>query len=183
MLGAIGMDYKFATNVAQKERQRELFDKQVEVAKKLQLPLNLHSRRCERDVMRLAIEIKQNTGLNCMLHWFTHDKRLVKQANKAGIFTSAGPSVLNDEKECEVIKQIDLNFLLLETDSPVEFPPYETAEPSWIPRVGEAVCKLFNVTESHLQEILYSDCRTILPPASSSFLPSLHLRLLSYYTQ
>lgn len=45
MIGEIGIDYKFATTDEQKERQLVLLNKQLELAEKLKLPINLHSRR------------------------------------------------------------------------------------------------------------------------------------------
>lgn len=129
MIGEIGIDYKFATTDEQKERQLVLLNKQLELAEKLKLPINLHSRRfvlippfiflkyiiififfilikipfpyfnvyisAERQTMRVGIEYHNKTGNNAVLHWFTHSRKLVKQATKGGVFVSVGPSVIS----------------------------------------------------------------------------------------
>jgi len=154
MIGEIGLDYKYATEPHEKEFQKNLLQKQIELATKLQLPLNLHSRRSERDTMNIAIDYKKKTGYNSLLHWFTNSKKLVKQATDNGVFVSAGPSVIVDPQTKEVVKAINLNFLLLETDSPVEYPGLGNADSSWIFKVGKEVSALLNMTENHLQDIV-----------------------------
>ena len=57
MVGEIGLDYKFAKTPEQRAVQRNLLDVQLRLAKELQLPVNLHSRRAERDVLRIATEL------------------------------------------------------------------------------------------------------------------------------
>ena len=79
MVGEIGLDYKFAKTPEQRAVQRNLLDVQLRLAKELQLPVNLHSRRAERDVLRIATELTAS-GTHSLLHWFTHNKKFVAAA-------------------------------------------------------------------------------------------------------
>lgn len=58
------------------------------------LPVNLHARRAEREVLAAAIAFRERTGLGTLMHWFTNSKTLARKGAEAGIFISVGPSVM-----------------------------------------------------------------------------------------
>jgi len=119
LVGEAGLDYKWATDAAQQARQDQVLQRQFELADRYGKPVNLHSRRCLRQVMERAIAFTRATGLGAQLHWFTHSRKLLRQTNEAGVFVSVGPSVLTDEQVQGVAVAIADELLLLETDAPV----------------------------------------------------------------
>jgi TatD DNase family protein len=119
LLGEAGLDHKWATTPAQQERQLAILDAQLELAARHRRPVALHSRRCARLTMERAIAFHQRHGLPAQLHWFTQSARLVLQCNQAGIYVSAGPTVIADPAAQAVARTIADDLLLLETDAPV----------------------------------------------------------------
>ena len=119
LLGEVGLDFKWAPSEGEQRKQESVLERQFELAAACHKPINLHSRRSQRQVMERAISFKRATGLNAQLHWFTQSKKLVRVCNSEGVFVSVGPTVLGDAQTQEVAAEIDDDLLLLETDSPV----------------------------------------------------------------
>ena len=64
ILGEVGLDFKWAETEEQKTLQDEVLEKQFEIAARHERPVNLHSRRCLRQVMERAVAFHRETGLN-----------------------------------------------------------------------------------------------------------------------
>ena len=118
-LGEVGLDYKWAESDQQRHRQQELLERQFTLAAEGAKPVNLHSRRCLREVMERAIAFHRDSGFNAQLHWFTHSKKLVHICNEEGIFISVGPAIIHEERSRAVAAEIAPDLILLETDAPV----------------------------------------------------------------
>ncbi|MEE3234875.1 MAG: TatD family hydrolase [Candidatus Latescibacterota bacterium] len=119
VIGEIGLDFKCAVEIQQQTVQREVLEIQMDIADRVRKPVNLHSRRSQRQTLELAIEFKRRTGLNVQMHWFTESKKLIRICNDEGIYVSVGPLVINDERVQQVALEIDPSLLLLETDAPI----------------------------------------------------------------
>ena len=136
-VGEIGLDFKDAVDPIHRARQREILDLQLAWGAARSLPVNLHSRRADREVLTAAIAFRERTGLGALMHWFTHSRKLARTCAEAGIFISAGPSVLIDPRTAEVAREIADTILLVETDSPVVYAGEGMARPVWARRVLE----------------------------------------------
>ena len=119
VVGETGLDHKWAATPDQQDEQVRALERHFELADRHRKPVNLHSRRCPRQVMEAAAAFHRETGLNAQLHWFTHSKKLVRICNEEGLFISVGPSVVSDPAAAAVACEIDDDLLLLETDAPV----------------------------------------------------------------
>ena len=153
-IGEIGLDHKDALTEEDRARQREALSIQLGWAEECRLPVNLHSRRADREVLEAAIAFRERTGLGALMHWFTHSKKLARLCALQGIFISAGPSVLIDPSTAGVAAQIADAILLVETDSPVEYGAQGPARPSWAPRVLARLAELRGVTSESLVRIV-----------------------------
>ena len=140
-LGEVGLDYKDAADEQQRERQRGALREQLDRAAELGKPVNMHCRRAERDIVEIAIDFARRTGLGVDLHWFTHSEPLARRCGEAGVFISPGPSILHDEMQAQVASLIAPDWLLLETDSPVEYAGHP-ARPAWAARVALRLAEL-----------------------------------------
>ncbi len=118
-LGEVGLDYRWAESDRQRVHQQEMLERQFELAVEGAKPVNLHSRRCPREVMERAVAFHRDSGLNAQLHWFTQSKKLVHVCNDEGIFISVGPAILHEERTQAVAAEIATDLILLETDAPV----------------------------------------------------------------
>jgi TatD DNase family protein len=137
-IGEIGLDFKDASEEIQQQRQRAALERLLDIAERSRLPVNLHTRRADGELVEIAAAFRRRTGLPVLLHWFTHSKRLARRCAEAGLYISAGPSIEMDPGQREVARHIDRDFLLVETDSPVEYAG-RGARPAWARRVAAAL--------------------------------------------
>jgi len=142
VVGEIGLDFFYATTPEQQLFQRQILERQLALAARWGRPVNLHSRRCQRQMAEVAIAFTRDTGLGAQLHWFTHSAKLLRLTNEAGVFVSVGPAILIDEAQRQVAAAVDPALLLLETDCPVAFGDLP-AEPATVARVAETVASLW----------------------------------------
>ncbi len=152
-VGEIGLDFMYAKSEEQKAFQKTVLAWQLDQAADHELPVQLHSRRAQRQTMDVAIEFAEKTGLPALLHWFTHSRKLARITNEKGIFVSVGPAVLYDENTQKVVKEIALECLLLETDCPVRFGG-KPNEPANVVKVAEKVAEVHGIDLNELSERL-----------------------------
>jgi TatD DNase family protein len=140
-LGEVGLDYRDAVDEAQRQRQRDTLRQQLEWAERDRKPLSMHCRRAEHEIVDLATQFVQRTALGVNLHWFTHSEKLAHVCGEKGIYISPGPSIMSSEPQAGVARTIFPHYLLLETDSPVEFGG-EPARPAWARQVAQTLADL-----------------------------------------
>ncbi len=140
-IGEIGLDFKDAADETQRSRLRALLDRMLDLASRRRLPVNLHTRRADRELLERAESFTRATGLGAVLHWFTHSLPLALRCGDAGIWISAGPSILTDHAQAEVARAIAGDFLLVETDSPVSYAG-RVARPAWAAQVARSLASL-----------------------------------------
>jgi TatD DNase family protein len=149
VLGEVGLDFKDAVGETQRARQRRALATQLEWAARARKPVSMHCRRAEREIVAIAAAFTRDTGLGVNLHWFTHSARLAAACAQAGVFISPGPSILESAEQAAVARAIDAEWLLLETDSPVEFGG-QPARPAWACRVAERLAELRGISYAAL---------------------------------
>ncbi len=114
-IGECGLDYY--RDYASKENQWRVFEKQLEIAKELNLPVVVHSRDADAD----TVAILKNGGVERgVIHCFTGTEELLKGALELGFYISfSGIITYKNAKELkELAKKVPLERLLVETDSP-----------------------------------------------------------------
>lgn len=149
VLGEVGLDYKWATSDAQKALQQEALARQFDLAARFGKPVNLHSRRAQRQTMEQAIEFRRRTGLNVQLHWFTDSKKLVRICNEEGLYVSVGPTAIHDPQTQAVAMAIDRELLLLETDAPVSIGGI-AGHPARVGEVAQKLAELMGLTGAEI---------------------------------
>lgn len=120
-IGEIGLDYHYDTTP--KNIQKKWFIKQMELAKKLNLPIVVHDREANIDTYNLIKSLKDEK-LTGVLHCYSGDAELAKKYVEMGFYISiAGPVTFKSaHKLKEVAKKISLDHLFIETDSPLLTP-------------------------------------------------------------
>lgn len=121
-IGEIGLDYYWKENPP-REHQKKIFEYQMKFAKDLNLPVIIHDRDAHNDTLEI---VKKFKGLNGVLHCFSGSLELAKEYIKLGYYIGIGgvSTFKNSKKIIEVIKDIDIHNILVETDA-----PYMTPEP------------------------------------------------------
>lgn len=114
-IGEIGLDYYWTTET--KALQKEVFIKQLEMARRLDLPVVIHNRDATEDIMEI---LKDYTDLKAQIHCFSTDEKTLKTYMDWGFYISLGGVVTYKDglNEKQAAALVPLDRLMLETDSP-----------------------------------------------------------------
>ena len=121
-IGEIGLDYYWTTET--KELQKEVFIKQLQMARRLGKPVVIHNREATEDIIDI---LKDYTDLKVQIHCFSTDEKSLKTFMDWGFYISIGGVVTygNGLNEKQAAALVPIKRLMLETDSPYLTPdPY-----------------------------------------------------------
>uniref|UniRef100_UPI0037E94C39 putative deoxyribonuclease tatdn3 n=1 Tax=Semicossyphus pulcher TaxID=241346 RepID=UPI0037E94C39 len=116
-VGEVGLDFTpwCAPTQQDRDNQMEVFIKQLSVAKELDLPVNVHS----RSAAKVTIATMREQGISrALLHNFAGKPSVALEGVQAGYLFSFPPAVCRNRQRDKLIKQIPLEHVCLETDSP-----------------------------------------------------------------
>lgn len=143
-IGEIGLDYHY--DFSPRDVQMKWFREQLRLAKKLGMPVIIHDREAHQDVLETLKEEKAfDTGV--LMHCYSGSVELMRQYVKLGAYISiAGPITFkNAKKTVEVVKEVPLDRLMIETDSPYLTPvPFrgKRNESAYVKYVCEKIAEL-----------------------------------------
>lgn len=143
-IGEIGLDYYW--DKSPKDIQQQVFRKQIQLAKRVNLPIIIHNREATQDIVRILKEEKAEE-VGGIMHCFTGSAETAKECIEMNFLISLGGPVTfkNAKKPKEVAKEVPLDKLLVETDCPYLTPhPFrgKRNEPSYVKLVAEEIAKL-----------------------------------------
>lgn len=139
-VGEIGLDYHYDSD---RELQKELFKRQLEIAREYNKPVIVHSRDCIQE----TYNILKDSGVRGIMHCYSGSLEMAREFVKIGFLLGIGGICTfgNANKIIEVIKGIDIEYIVLETDCPYLSPvPYrgKKNEPANIPVILEKICEV-----------------------------------------
>jgi TatD DNase family protein len=147
-IGEIGLDYHY--DFAPREVQQAVFREQLTLARRIRLPVVIHTREAAADTFRILAEgpVGDPTGV---FHCFTGDRAMARRVLDAGFQLSlAGIVTFPRATELhEVARMVPLDRLLIETDSPFLSPVPQRGsrnEPARVVHVAEAIARLRGTT-------------------------------------
>jgi TatD DNase family protein len=153
-IGEIGLDYY--RDLSPRSVQKEVFIEQIRIAKKLDLPIIIHDRDANADVLQILKEEKAfSTGV--LMHCFSGSHELATQYVKLGAMISiAGPvTYKNARKTVEVVEAVPLDRLFIETDSPYLSPEPmrgKRNEPMFVRHTCERIANIKNINYETVAE-------------------------------
>ena len=154
-LGEMGLDYHWMEDP--KEIQIESFRKQIQLAKKLKLPIVIHNRESTEDVYQVLKEedIQEIGGI---MHSFNLSPKWMEKFLDLGMHISFSGVLTfkNAPKVKESAKRVPLNRVLIETDAPYLSPePHRGTrnEPSYVRFVAEELARLHDVSLEEIADI------------------------------
>ena len=145
-IGEIGLDYHYGKE--DKELQIDYFKKQIEIARKNNKTVVIHSRDAAEDTLKI---IAENQDVNYVMHCYSYSVEMAKQLLKYHVrFGIGGVLTFKNSKELKkVVESIPLEYLLLETDSPWLSPePFrgQKNEPKNVLLVAQKIAELQNIS-------------------------------------
>ena len=146
-VGEIGLDYYWDNE--SHEVQKEWFIRQLELARELNLPVSIHSREAAADTLEIMKEHAKD--LRGVIHCFSYSLEMAKEYVKMGFYIGVGGVVTfkNGRKLKEIVEEIPLEKILLETDSPYLAPvPYrgKRNDSSYLSYVAEEIAQIKGIT-------------------------------------
>ena len=150
-IGEIGLDYHWRKD--NKDLQKAIFIKQIELANKLHKPIIVHTRDAAKD----TYDILKAHPVKGVMHCFSESKEMAREFVKLGMYISfSGTLTFKNAKEPkEALKVVPLDRLLIETDAPYLSPvPYrgKRNEPSFVAKTGECAAQILGIDPLLLQK-------------------------------
>ncbi len=159
-IGEIGLDYHWMSST--KEKQKDFFEAQLELAKRLDMPVIVHDREAHGD----TLEILKKTAPKGVLHCFSGSKEMAREIIKLGMYIGLNgvATFKNARKSLEVIKEIPIERLVLETDC-----PYLCPEPcrgrrndsSYIPYIAERIGEVLGLSAQEVLDITAENAKRL----------------------
>ena len=159
-IGEIGLDYHWMTS--SKEVQKDFFIRQIEVAKELDLPIIVHDREAHGDTLDILKAMKPKG----VLHSFSGSKEMAKEIVKLGMYIGLGgiTTFKNARKSLEVVHEIPIERLVLETDSPYLAPDPKRGtrnDSSLIPYIAERLGNELGIDPQELLNITAQNAKKL----------------------
>jgi TatD DNase family protein len=149
-IGEVGLDYWKVQDEQEREIQREIFRRFIDLSLELGLPLNVHSRSAGRQTIEFLLK---RSAAGVQMHAFDGKASSALPAVEAGYFFSIPPSVVRSPQKQKLVKKIPLTCILIETDSPVLGPdPGMRNEPANARLVVRAISELKDLREEEVAE-------------------------------
>ena len=158
-IGEVGLDYWVVNEDSERERQRAILKRFIELSKSLNLPLNVHSRSAGHHAIAMLLE---NNATRVQMHAFDGKAGAALPAVEAGYYFSIPPSIVRSRQKQKLVKQLPLACLLVETDSPVLGPvPQTRNEPANLSVPIEAIAQIKDVPREAVVESVAENTRRL----------------------
>lgn len=159
-IGEIGLDYYWMSST--KEKQKEFFIAQIELAKEMNLPVIIHDRDAHGD----TLDIVRQTKPEGVLHCFSGSKEMAKEVVKLGMYIGLNgvATFKNARKSLEVALEIPKERLVLETDCPYLCPePFrgKRNDSSYIPYIAERIGELWDMSAQEVLDITSENAKRL----------------------
>ena len=151
-IGEIGLDYYWEKEETMRQKQKDFFIKQIEIANHIHLPIVIHTRDAYIDTIKLLMENKcECTGI---FHCCPLNNELIKDGLKLGYYISfSGVITFKNSKPEMPVDQVPLNKLLIETDSPYLSPEPYRAQRNDSRKVIEVARKIAQIKNMDIEAI------------------------------
>ena len=159
-VGEIGLDYYYTKD--NKDKQQDLFRAQLDIAKKYNLPVIVHSREATKDTIDI---LKEYPDVHGVIHCFSGSLETALEYIKMGYYIGVGGVLtFKNSKLDDIIKELPVVRILFETDAPFLAPePHRghTNEPKYIKDIAEYASKLFDLSLDEISAIKESNVNTL----------------------
>ena len=158
-IGEIGLDYHW--DKEHKDKQKEIFRRQLELAEALNMPVVIHTRDAIEDTYQILKDYKVKGVMHCFSGSLEMAQKFIDLGYMIGI---GGVLTFSNSKLYQVVEKLPLESIVLETDSPYMAPvPYRgtTNQSSNIPIIAERLAEIKNVNIDVIREITTKNANTL----------------------
>ena len=160
-LGEIGLDYHYEDG--DREMQKIFFEKQMEMAERLNIPVIIHDRDAHGDCMEIVKNHPRVTGI---FHSFSGSAEMAEELVHIGWYISfSGPiTYKNAKKPKEACLKIPMERILIETDAPYLPPtPYrgQMNHPHYVVKTAEEIARIKEISLESVAEITYENAKRV----------------------
>ncbi len=160
-IGEIGLDYYWRKD--NKEKQRDLFQKQLDLAVKHQMPVVIHCRDAIQELYDILSQYKGK--VKGVIHCFSGSYEMARAFIELGfVLGIGGVLTFKNSKLYQVVEKIPLSSIVLETDSPYLTPePHrgEMNESKYIPLVAEKIAQIKGISLSEVEKITTDNAKRV----------------------
>lgn len=155
-IGEVGLEYHFPP--FDKDEQKKNFEIHIEASRQTGLPLIVHSRDADEDMIEILESETKNGPFPFILHCFTSGKELAyKGLDLGGYISLSGIITFKNAKELrEIAKNIPLHRILLETDAPFLSPEPKRGQvnkPAYVKYIAEYLVDFLKVSYNDIQKV------------------------------
>ncbi len=163
-IGETGLDYHFTTDFIKEQKYN--FEIQIELARQTKLPLIIHSRDADKDMIDILENEMKNGEFSFLLHCFSSSKELAyKGLDLGGYISFSGILTFKNATQLQnIAKNIPLDRVLVETDSPYLAPvPFrgKINQPSYTKNVVDFLSNLLSKDINEVANITTKNCFTL----------------------
>ncbi|MDD5174270.1 MAG: YchF/TatD family DNA exonuclease, partial [Candidatus Omnitrophica bacterium] len=154
-VGEVGLDYY--RNLSPKDKQVEAFKKFIHLAGSLKLPLIIHSREADQDLISV-LKSEKTEGQAGVIHCFSGDEQFLKECLELGLNISFTSNLTFKKAQTlrEIARTVPIERVLLETDAPYLAPEGmrgKRNEPAYLPRLVDEWVKLTGLSKGDVERI------------------------------
>ncbi|TFH04245.1 MAG: TatD family deoxyribonuclease [Candidatus Thorarchaeota archaeon] len=165
-IGETGLDHYLTRDHKERNKQQAAFEELISIASDMKVPIQIHS----RSAGRAALEVLENAEADRVhMHAFDGKASLARKAShELGYYFSIPTSVVRSPQKQKLVKAVNIERILIETDSPVLSPEKGLRNtPLNLPIVVQEVARILRRSEEELQEIVLENSLRLYPRISS----------------
>ena len=160
-VGEVGMDYYYVTDKALRERQQEIFKSFLSLANEHEVPIVMHVRDCEKKAVNIIADYEDIPYF--VFHCYGGSLKTAKRImNMDNCFMSFSTMLCYSQHHQDLVKKIDLDYILTETDSPyLAMTKEERNEPVNVVNAIYKIAEIKEIDVSTVDEVTTNNARKI----------------------
>ncbi len=155
-IGEAGLDYYHCKDTGQRERQARVFQKVIDLAGSLGLPLVIHSRDAEAQALEMVKGLEK-----VVFHCYSGSLVTMKEAVDRGFYISLATNLIRSARHQILARNVSLDHLLVETDSPFLSPRGGRNEPAFVQDSVNLIARIRGMRPQEIADLTAKNTRKI----------------------
>jgi TatD DNase family protein len=170
-IGEAGLDYHY--DKSPHDVQQRVFRTHIEAARETGLPLVIHARNADDDMIQILSEEMRRGRFDAVLHCFSSGERLAQVGVELGLYVSFSGILTfrNSEEIRRIAAAVPHERLLVETDAPYLAPvPYrgKTNEPAFVPHTAKVLADVIGITDQDVAALTTANFYRLFAKAATA---------------